>query len=66
MKGLNVKNGRKNNASDIPCSAVYNASLLYKEKKTATSAVDIEAERERIRQEILKEMADKKEDQIDK
>ncbi len=39
--------------------------LLYKEKKTATSAIDIEAERERIRQEILKEMAEQ-EDQVDK
>ena len=34
MKGLNVKNGRKNNASDMACAADYNASLLYKEKKT--------------------------------
>ncbi|NMA05905.1 MAG: signal peptidase I [Acholeplasmataceae bacterium] len=33
--------------------------LLYKEKKTATEAIDIEAERERIRQEILEEMAEK-------
>ncbi|MGI6360369.1 MAG: signal peptidase I [Acholeplasmatales bacterium] len=39
--------------------------LLYKEKKTATSAIDIDAERERIRQEILKEMAEK-ENQVDK
>ncbi len=35
--------------------------LLYKEKKTATEAIDMEAERERIRQEILKEMAEKEE-----